>query len=146
MEISKVIEEEQNVKVEDSLMDSTSEASHYERKLTKRTSFKLEDEAPEIENHLEFHIKAHDIDEVGEFTFAKHKISHISQDEDQSIDQQFQSQDIEEDLETAEGSHKTEHKRSLRFEDIPAHTNSSTEFVQKAHEFEKGEFLRDEES
>ena len=132
MEISKVSEEEHNLKDEDINQEFTPEISLSARKLTKRTSFSLSDEDHEIQNHLEFHIKAHDIDEIGEFTFAKHKISRIPLDEDQSTDYLFPDS---QPSETVEATRIPERKRSIRFEDIPAHTDSSVEFVLKVHEF-----------
>lgn len=107
------------------------------RKVLKKASFAMDVIPNDLEDHLEFHIKAHDIEETGEFTFARRKLSHLPEEEEAKI------QESEE--ETVEEPRAYTRRRSIKFEDIPAHINSSPRFVHKVHEFEKGEFRREED-
>jgi hypothetical protein len=108
------------------------------KKVLKRASFAMDVAPEDLEDHLEFHIKAHDIEEIGEFSFAKRKLSHLVEEEEDSKIQESEEETVEE-------ARANTRRRSIMFTEVPAHINSSPRFVHKVHEFEKGEFRRAED-
>ena len=135
MELNTNSQGEANISVENTDLDMKLQAPR--KKVLKRASFAMDVAPEDLEDHLEFHIKAHDIEEIGEFSFAKRKLSHLADEEDSKIQESGE--------ETVEEPRAYTRRRSIKFADVPAHVNSSPRFVHKVHEFEKGEFRRAED-
>ena len=135
MELSTNSQGEASIGVENTDLDRELQAPR--KKVLKRASFAMDVAPEDLEDHLEFHIKAHDIEEIGEFSFAKRKLSHLAYEEDFKIQESVE--------ETVEEPQAHTRRLSIKFEDVPAHVNSSPRFVQKVHEFDKGEFRRAED-